>query len=69
MSLGLLRIPGRAALAALLLLGLPTAGQAWSEFGFEDEPRVDPDGPAIREPVFEFLLTAARDDSLGVFGG
>jgi hypothetical protein len=54
-------------LAALLLCTLAGPGLAWSEFGTEDKPEDPTDGPAIREPFFEFLLTAAEADSLGTW--
>jgi len=54
-------------LAALLLCGAAAPGLAWSEFGLEEKSEDLTDGPAIREPFFEFLMTAAEADSIGVW--
>lgn len=54
-------------MAALLLCTVVGPAGAWSEFGMEDKPEEATDGPAIREPFFEFLMTVAEIDSLGTW--
>ncbi len=64
--------PSRAAPAALVafliltLAALPAAG--WSEFGQQEEAE-ETEGPEIRDPFFEFLLTMAWGDSVGLWTG
>ena len=56
------------ALVALFLLVADLPAGAWSEFGDEEEAGIV-EGPGIREPFFEFLISMAESDSVGLWTG
>ncbi len=56
------------ALVAYLLLVVSLPAGAWSEFGDMEEAEIM-EGPEIREPFFEFLISMAESDSIGLWTG
>jgi hypothetical protein len=56
------------ALVALFLLAAALPAGAWSEFGDKEESEIV-EGPEIREPFFEFLISMAESDSMGLWTG